>query len=60
MPPEVEQIKQDNLNRYLEKESSMSNPSPIRQAYLEVKDRTFVADCLTHLSKDQLEWYLIS
>ena len=42
MPPEVEQIKQDNLNRYLEKESSMSNPSPIRQAYLEVKDRTFV------------------
>ena len=42
MPPEVEQIKQDNLNRYLEKESSMSNPSAIRQAYLEVKDRTFV------------------
>ena len=42
MPPEVEQIKQDNLKRYLEKESSMSNPSPIRQAYLEVKDRTFV------------------
>ena len=42
MPPEVEQIKQDNLKRYLEKESSMSNPSPIRQAYLEVKEQTFV------------------
>ena len=42
MPPEVEQIKESNLKRYLEKESSMSNPSAIRQAYLEVKDRTFV------------------
>ena len=42
MPPEVEQIKEDNLKRYLEKESSMSNPSAIRQAYLEVKERTFV------------------
>ena len=42
MPPEVEQIKESNLKRYLEKESSMSNPSPIRQAYLKVKDRTFV------------------
>ena len=42
MPPEVEQIKESNLKRYLEKESSMSNPSPIRQAYLEVKERTFV------------------
>ena len=42
MPPEVEQIKKDNLKRYLEKESSMSNPSAIRQAYLEVKERTFV------------------
>ena len=42
MPPEVEQIKQDNLKRYLEKESSMSNPSAIRQAYLEVNKRTFV------------------
>ena len=37
MPPEVEQIKESNLKRYLEKESSMSNPSAIRQAYLEVK-----------------------
>lgn len=42
MPPEVEQIKEDNLKRYLEKESSMSSPSAIRQAYLEVKERTFV------------------
>ena len=42
MPPEVEQIKESNLKRYLEKESSMSNPSPIRQAYLEVNKRTFV------------------
>ena len=42
MPPEVEQIKEDNLKRYLDRESKMSNPSPIRQAYLEVKDRTFV------------------
>ena len=42
MPPEVEQIKESNLKRYLEKESSMSNPSAIRQAYLEVEDRTFV------------------
>lgn len=42
MPPEVEQIKADNLKRYLEKESSLSNPSPIRQAYLKVKERTFV------------------
>ena len=42
MPPEVEEIKEDNLKRYLEKESSMSNPSAIRQAYLKVKDRTFV------------------
>ena len=42
MPPEVEQIKESNLKRYLEKESSMSNPSAIRQAYLEVKERTFV------------------
>lgn len=42
MPPEVEEIKEDNLKRYLDRESKMSNPSPIRQAYLEVKDRTFV------------------
>ena len=42
MPPEVEQISRDNLKRYLEKESSMSNPSPIRQAYLEVNQQTFV------------------
>ena len=42
MPPEVEEIKEDNLKRYLEKESKMSNPSPIRQAYLEVNKQTFV------------------
>jgi hypothetical protein len=42
MPPEVEEIKEDNLKRYLERESSLSNPSPIRQAYLKVKERTFV------------------
>ena len=42
MSPEVEEIKEDNLKRYLEKESSMSNPSPIRQAYLEVNQQTFV------------------
>lgn len=42
MAPEVEQIKESNLKRYLEFEYSMSNPSAIRQAYLEVKERTFV------------------
>ena len=42
MSPAVEEIKEDNLKRYLEKESSMSNPSPVRQAYLEVNKRTFV------------------
>ncbi len=30
------------MKRYLEKESSMSHPSPIRQAYLKVNKRTFV------------------
>ena len=42
MPPEVEEIKEDNLKRYLAKESKMSNPSPLRQSYLKVKDQTFV------------------
>lgn len=42
MAPFVEEISEDNLKRYLDKESSMSNPSPIRQAYLKVNKRTFV------------------
>ncbi|MDJ0571768.1 MAG: ParM/StbA family protein [Pleurocapsa sp. MO_192.B19] len=42
MSPFVEEIKENNLKRYLEKESKMSNPSPIRQAYLKVNKRTFV------------------
>ena len=42
MSPEVEEISANNLKRYLDRESKMSHPSPERQAYLEVKDRTFV------------------
>lgn len=42
MAPFVEEILEDNLKRYLDKESSMSNPSSIRQAYLKVNKRTFV------------------
>ncbi|MGF1591096.1 MAG: ParM/StbA family protein [Pleurocapsa sp.] len=42
MAPFVEEISEDNLKRYLDKESSMSNPSSIRQAYLKVNKRTFV------------------
>lgn len=42
MAPEVEEIAEDNLHRYLAKESKMSNPSPIRQSYLEVNQKTFV------------------
>jgi hypothetical protein len=42
MAPFVEEISGDNLNRYLAKESKMSNPSPIRQSYLEVNQKTFV------------------
>lgn len=42
MSPEVEEISAENLNRYLEKELSISNPSPTIQAYLEVNEQTFV------------------
>ncbi|MEM7761336.1 MAG: ParM/StbA family protein [Cyanobacteria bacterium P01_A01_bin.40] len=42
MSPEVEEISRDNLKRYLDKQSPLSNPSPLRQAYLEVNKRTFV------------------
>ena len=42
MTPEVEEISEENLKRYLDKESIMSNPSPIRQAYLLVNRQTFV------------------
>jgi hypothetical protein len=42
MTPFVEEISQGNLQRYLEKESKMSNPAAIRQAYLEVNQRIFV------------------
>ncbi|MEO0845724.1 MAG: ParM/StbA family protein [Cyanobacteria bacterium J06648_1] len=42
MAPEVEEISEDNLKRYLDKESIMSNPSPVRQAYLKVNQQTFV------------------
>lgn len=42
MAPFVEEISGDNLHRYLAKESKMSNPSPIRQSYLEVNQKTFV------------------
>jgi hypothetical protein len=42
MAPFVEEISQGNLQRYLDKESKMSNPAAIRQAYLEVNQRTFV------------------
>ncbi|MEL7079021.1 MAG: ParM/StbA family protein [Cyanobacteria bacterium J06582_2] len=42
MPPEVEKISSNNLKRYLDKESKMSNPSAVRQAYLVVNKQTFV------------------
>ena len=42
MSPEVEEINHDNLKRYLDKESKMSNPSAVRQAYLTVNKQTFV------------------
>ncbi len=42
MKPDVEEIKGDSLTRYKDKESSMSNPAPDRQAYLEVNKQTFV------------------
>ncbi|MEN9521613.1 MAG: hypothetical protein RLZZ381_4201 [Cyanobacteriota bacterium] len=46
MAPFVEEISEGNLQRYLDKESKMSNPAAIRQAYLEVNQRTFVVGYL--------------
>lgn len=42
MAPFVEEISEENLKRYLDKESIMSNPNPVRQAYLKVNKQTFV------------------
>lgn len=40
--PELEEISSENLTRFLERESVMSNPPAVRQAYLEVNKRTYV------------------
>lgn len=41
MAPELEEISRDDFDRYMERESKLSNPAPNKQAYLEVNKQIF-------------------
>lgn len=48
MPPEIETIRIESLVRYLDKQSSLSNPDPDKEAYIYLNDKVYVLGEFAH------------